>query len=79
MNAPAPDVPAAGEPVAAGYGEALAELDDILSALERNDVDVDVLAAKVQRAGQLIAFCRDRIGNARLQIEQVVADLGDDT
>jgi exodeoxyribonuclease VII small subunit len=65
------------EPVAAGYAEALAELEDILTRLERSDVDVDVLAAQVQRAAALIGFCRDRIGNARVQIEQVVAQLGD--
>jgi exodeoxyribonuclease VII small subunit len=63
------------EPIAAGYSEALAELEDILAGLERSDVDVDVLAAKVRRASDLITFCRDRIGNARLQIEQVVATL----
>ena len=45
--------------------------------LERADVDVDVLAAQVTRAAELIGFCRDRIGSARLQIEQVVADLDD--
>jgi exodeoxyribonuclease VII small subunit len=73
----APTNPADG-PVAAGYAEALAELEDILGTLERSDVDVDVLATKVQRAAALIAFCRDRIGRARLQIEQVVAELGDD-
>lgn len=61
-----------------GYAEALAELEEILTALERSDVDVDVLADKVQRAAALISFCRDRIGRARLQIEQVVAELGDD-
>jgi exodeoxyribonuclease VII small subunit len=63
------------EPIAAGYSEALAELEDILAGLERSDVDVDALAAKVRRASDLITFCRDRIGNARLQIEQVVASL----
>jgi exodeoxyribonuclease VII small subunit len=66
------------EPVAAGYAEALDELETILAQLERSDVDVDVLAAQVQRAAALIAFCRDRIGNARLQIEQAVSALGDD-
>ncbi len=66
------------EPVAAGYAGALAELETILGQLERTDVDVDVLATQVQRAAELIAFCRDRIGNARLQIEQVVSNLGDD-
>lgn len=58
-----------------GYAEALAELETILAELERTDVDVDVLAAQVKRASELIGFCRDRIGNARLQIEQVVAEL----
>jgi exodeoxyribonuclease VII small subunit len=67
------------QPVAAGYAEALAELETILASLERTDVDVDVLAAQVTRAAELIGFCRDRIGNARLQIEQVVAELGDDS
>ncbi len=62
-------------PVATGYAAALAELEEILGQLERTDVDVDVLAAQVQRAAQLITFCRDRIGNARLQIEHVVATL----
>ena len=61
-----------------GYAEALAELDGILGQLERSDVDVDVLSANVQRAAVLIAFCRERIGNARLQIEQVVAGLDED-
>lgn len=64
-------------PVAAGYAEALAELDGILAQLERADVDVDVLAQQVQRAAALIAFCRDRIGTAKLQIEEAVAGLGD--
>ncbi len=66
------------QPVAGGYAEALEELEAILATLERTDVDVDVLADKVQRAAALISFCRDRIGRARLQIEQVVAGLADD-
>ena len=73
---PGPDTTEA--PAASGYAAALAELEEILGQLERTDVDVDVLAAQVQRAAQLITFCRDRIGNARLQIEQVVATLPDD-
>ena len=63
------------EPVATGYAAALSELETILGELERADVDVDVLAAQVKRAAELIGFCRDRIGSARLHIEQVVADL----
>jgi exodeoxyribonuclease VII small subunit len=65
------------EPVATGYAAALAELEGILDELERADVDVDVLATRVQRAAELIAFCRHRISAARLHIEQVVAELDD--
>lgn len=60
-----------------GYAEALDELDVILRELEGTDVDVDRLAERVARAAELIAVCRQRIGAARLRIEQVVADLDD--
>lgn len=66
------------EPTAEGYAAAVSELERILAELERSDVDVDRLATQVQRAQQLIAFCRDRIANARVHIEQVVAELDPD-
>ncbi|NBS00034.1 MAG: exodeoxyribonuclease VII small subunit [Actinobacteria bacterium] len=58
-----------------GYAQALEELESILAELEENDVDVDKLATHVQRASQLIELCRDRIGNAKLKIEEVVKGL----
>jgi exodeoxyribonuclease VII small subunit len=58
-----------------GYAEALAELESILAGLEREAVDVDHLAERVQRAAALIRLCRGRIASARLEIETVVADL----
>ena len=58
-----------------GYAEALAELESILAGLEREAVDVDHLAERVQRAAVLIRHCRQRIASARLEIETVVADL----
>ena len=60
---------------AVGYAEALDELDTILRELEGADVDVDRLADRVARAADLIGLCRDRIGNARLRIDEVIADL----
>jgi len=58
-----------------GYAEALAELEAILAGLEREAVDVDHLAERVQRAAALIRLCRSRVASARLEIETVVADL----
>jgi exodeoxyribonuclease VII small subunit len=63
---------------AQGYAEALTELDAILRELEGSDVDVDRLADRVARAAELIALCRDRIGRARLRIDEVIADLDGD-
>ena len=58
-----------------GYAAAMSELEAILDDLEDDDLDVDVLASKVERASSLIQLCRDRIGAARVQVERVVASL----
>ena len=41
-----------------GYGAALEELREILSELESENVDVDRLASRVERAGALISLCQ---------------------
>jgi exodeoxyribonuclease VII small subunit len=58
-----------------GYADAMRELDDILEELERDDLDVDVLATKVQRASELIQLCRNRIARAQSDVDRVVTDL----
>ena len=58
-----------------GYAEALAELEGILDELDGDEVDVDVLGARVRRAAELLRLCRDRIASARFEVEQVVAEL----
>lgn len=58
-----------------GYAEALDELEDILGELEGDDLDVDVLAERVRRAGELIAVCRTRIQRAEDDVAAIVAEL----
>ena len=60
-----------------GYGEAMAELDAILAELEGDELDVDVLAARVQRASELLKTCRARIVRAQQDVDRIVADLED--
>jgi exodeoxyribonuclease VII small subunit len=57
------------------YTDALAELERILDELDGDEVDVDVLGARVKRAAELLRLCRDRISGARFEVEQVVAEL----
>lgn len=61
----------------AGYAAALTELQAILGELEHESVDVDLLATKVARAAELLRFCRNRINEAQMQVEAVVAELED--
>jgi len=62
-----------------GYADALAELEAILRELDGAAVDVDRLTDQLVRARALIARCRERIGEARLHVEQVVAQPGGPT
>ena len=57
------------------YGAALEELQEILSELESENVDVDRLASRVERAGTLIRLCQERLAAAELQVERVVDTL----
>ncbi len=65
----------ASQAEAVGYADALSELDALLLDLEDDDIDVDLLATKVDRAAELIKLCRDRIDNAKVQVHRIVADL----
>jgi len=58
-----------------GYAEALAELEDILSELEDEGMDIDVLSDRVERAAVLISICRGRIQVAQDRVGAIVAQL----
>ena len=60
-----------------GYTEALQELQAILTELEGEAVDVDVLAVRVARADELLTLCRERLEAASVQVEKVVAAADD--
>lgn len=60
------------------YVDAVDELEAILAELEGDEVDIDVLGARVRRAAALIRLCRDRVATARMDVEQVVAELDGD-
>jgi exodeoxyribonuclease VII small subunit len=70
-------MPDAPEPTV-GYAEALGELEAILAEIEDDAVDVDVLAARVKRAAELLRICRDRITAAKVEVTQIVAELEPD-
>lgn len=56
------------------YSQALEELRAIHARLSADDVDVDRLLHDVQRASELLEFCRGRITSVGEQLEEVLAD-----
>ncbi len=60
---------------ATSYAEATAEIDTILTELERDDLDIDLLGVKVRRAAELLTWCRERIRVATDDVREAVEAL----
>jgi len=58
-----------------GYADAVAELDQILTTLDDEDIDIDVLSELVARAAHLINVCRGRIASAQESVAGIVEQL----
>ncbi|HMU79221.1 MAG TPA: exodeoxyribonuclease VII small subunit [Microthrixaceae bacterium] len=63
------------DPEELGFAGAMAELDAIVAELESDALDVDVLADRVERAGALVAWCRDRIDGTRFRVEEILEQM----
>lgn len=60
------------------YAEASAELEQILADIESGEIDLDVLAEKVERAAALLQTCRQKLAATETKVKKVVADLAAD-
>ncbi len=54
------------------YSEAIREVEEILSRLNNEELDVDRLAAEVKRASELIALCRTKLRKAEEDIAGII-------
>ncbi len=59
------------------YSQALNELEKIISEIESEKIDVDVLAEKVKRAAYLIKFCKVRLRSTEEDVKKALSDLED--
>ncbi|MDP7068446.1 MAG: exodeoxyribonuclease VII small subunit [Acidimicrobiales bacterium] len=59
------------------FQAATEELDSILEKLDGDDVNIDSLAIDLQRASELIEWCRTRLETTRVEVERIVTDLDD--
>ena len=56
------------------YQEAIQRLDEIISQIENEDVDVDELSMQVKEAVELIRLCKAKIDKAEMEVKKVVDD-----
>ena len=61
------------------YSQALTELEQIVSEIETEDVDIDVLAGKVKRAALLVKLCKTRLRHAEEEVKKIMAEIEDDS
>ena len=59
------------------YKEAMAEIEDIVTKLENNQLDVDELSGKVKRVSELIAFCKYKLHETEEEVEKILKTIED--
>ncbi len=60
------------------YSDAIEELEGILEEIEDDEVDLDDLAVKVERASELVSLCREKIDETEMQVKTIIDDLHPD-
>lgn len=59
------------------YAQALARLEDIVSCIDNNELEIDELAEKIKEANEIIAFCSDKLTKADREIEKLLSEKRD--
>ncbi len=59
------------------YEAAYKELQQIAREIETESVSVDILAARVKRASELIAFCQTRLRATEAEVENIIQQMED--
>ena len=57
------------------FGEAIEELEGILSRVEAEEIDIDELADRLKHAAELLELCRGKIRRAEVEVTQIVQAL----
>jgi exodeoxyribonuclease VII small subunit len=60
------------------YTESILELEEIVANLEQGNINVDELSEKVNRASELIRFCKQKLQKTESDVEQILKELNED-
>jgi exodeoxyribonuclease VII small subunit len=54
------------------YEEAVKELEQIVSKMEHNELDIDQIAEQLKDAQQLVKFCKDKLTKTDEEIKKIL-------
>ncbi|MBQ9253841.1 MAG: exodeoxyribonuclease VII small subunit [Bacteroidales bacterium] len=57
------------------YKQAYNELQSIVKEIESNDINVDSLSKKIERAIYLINYCKDKLQNIEVDVNKLIEDI----
>ena len=57
------------------YESASEELDRIIEDLDSDQITIDALAQKVERAGVLLKFCTEKLRTTEQKVKEIIADI----
>ena len=57
------------------YEQAYKELEAISKEIESQSVSIDVLAAKVKRASELITYCQTKLRSTEEEVNKIIAQM----
>lgn len=57
------------------YKKSIEELESILQLLERNELDLDQMTQQLQRATELIRYCREKLHKTDEELQSVFKEL----
>ncbi len=60
------------------YEEAYSELEDILQQLQEGEISMEKLPELVQRAGELVNYCRQKLRSIEKEVEKNMGTAEDD-
>lgn len=56
------------------YSQAMERLEKIVSQIDNNELEIDVLAEKIKEANEIIAFCSVKLTKVDAEVEKLFKD-----
>lgn len=57
------------------YQESIDELENIVDAIENEDIGIDELSEKVKKAASLLKFCQKKLRKTESDIDAILGDM----